>query len=305
MKRFDLILPVTALCSLALSARAQTFVNDTFLDGNRTDPATYSEMGVDTDTDGDIESRWFGGGLTSSAGHLNGAVGTGSASWTTYFTDTFANSVNLANPGDMLRVTWVFTPTVVTNQNGSQGFRMALVQTPSGGRLAADGTPASAAYTGYAIFQNFAPLLGRVNNDNLDIMRRNVASGDILGTGGNWLKAAGGGTQNNTGFTAGTQYTFLFTAQRGSLGELLLNASFSGDNIDGSGTLAASFTDTTPGTYTFDTFSLRPSSASSSAGNFDTTKFEVEFIQVPEPALGALLMASLGGLVAFRRFRRS
>jgi hypothetical protein len=299
----SIILSLSAVSSFALSSFGADISNDTFLDGTRTDPATYSEQGVDSDLDGNIETRWFGGGLTSSVGHLNGAVGTGSASWTTYFTDTFANSVTLANPGDMLKVTWVFTPTAVTNQNASQGFRMALVQTPNGARLSTDATPPSTNYTGYGIFENFAPLLGRGNNDNLDIMERNVASGDILGTGGNWIKLGGGGTLNNEGFLAGLSYTFVMTAQRTALGELQLNASFSGGNIDGSGSLSASFLDTTPNSFSFDTFSLRPSSASSSAGNFDTTQLHVEFIQAPEPATAALLGAGIAGFFIFRRRR--
>src|SRR6478609_4247429 len=94
---------------------AAIIVNDTWKDGNDTDPASpvYSEYGVDSDADGSLESVWYKGG----AGTLN-PVGTGgpergdltgtgasSASWTTYFTPA-ATPVTLANSGDSVKVTW-------------------------------------------------------------------------------------------------------------------------------------------------------------------------------------------------------
>lgn len=295
-----------AIFASAVSASAATIVNDTWLDGDRTDPAGYSEHGVDLDLDNNIESRWFSNpsaGLTASAGHLNGAVGTGSANWTTYFTDALNNPLNLADIGNKLTITWVFTPTTINVGNASQGFRMAVVQSPvAPGRLTGDGTPGDGAFAGYAIFQNFGPTLGRANNDNLDILERNVSSGNLLSTGGNWLKGAGGGTSGNEGFLDGTQYTFVFSAERTASG-LQLDASFSGGNIDGDGSLTASYLDTTPNSYTFDTFALRPSSSTSAAAGFDTTLFRVEF--VPEPSAAALLLGGIGLCGLIWRARRS
>ena len=290
------------LLGCTLSARAATLVDDTFLDANRTDPVTYSEMGVDTDLDLNVESRWFGSTLSATASHLTGTVGTGSASWTTYFTDTFANSINLGGIGQKMIITWVFTPTTVNAGNASQGFRMAIAQSTSGGRLAADGTPASQAFTGYAIFQNMAPTLARANNDNLDIMERtNLVSSDLLSTGSNWQKAAGGGTQTTEGFVSGTQYTFVFSAERTGSG-LQLDASFTGGNIDGDGSLTASFLDTTPNSYSFDTFALRPSSSTSAAASFDTTLFRVEY--VPEPSVMILVLGGAGLMCLVHRLRQ-
>src|SRR5437016_1305181 len=98
LRRSALAASSAALASLALASmtRAGVLVNDTWLDGTRTDPAapTYSENGVDSDTDGNLESAWFKGGAgtldpVAAGGPLRGdltAGGTSSASWTTHFT---------------------------------------------------------------------------------------------------------------------------------------------------------------------------------------------------------------------------
>jgi hypothetical protein len=67
----------------------------------------------------------------------------------------------------------------------------------------------------------------------------------------------------------------------------------SGGTVDGDGLEEVIFTDTTPNTFKYDTFALRPSSAASTADSFDTTLFKVES-NVPEPA--SLLLMGLGGL---------
>src|SRR5215471_5409913 len=122
MKR-SIALSVAALCSVALTSFAGDVVNDTWLDGTRTDPTppTYSEAGVDGDFDGNLESAWFNasGTMTPSAGHLVLGTPATSASWTTYFTTPGA-PITLSNPGDQIAVTWAFTPANVNANNTSQ-----------------------------------------------------------------------------------------------------------------------------------------------------------------------------------------
>ena len=307
MKRLTLVLSAAALSSLTLSSYGQ-LVNDTWLDGTRTDPATYSEMGVDGDLDGNIESRWFGSTLTPSTGHLVGAVGaTSSSSWTTYFTDTAANAVNLANVGDSMTVTWVFTPTGVTAQNSSQGFHLGLVQSPAAGRLAADGTPANQVYAGYGIFMNMGTTLGRANGDNFDIMEWAVPGGanNFLSTSAAWSKiGAGDGALAGTGFVDGTQYTLTIQLQHVATG-LQLDASLAGGSINGTGLMSASFLDTTVSSYIFDTYGMRPTAGSVAATSFDFTQFQVQVSQVPEPAVtGMLGVGLLGAIWSYRRNRK-
>src|SRR5689334_2248639 len=102
--RAALILAVAALAAAGVArvAHAGPIVNDSWLDGTRTDPAapTYSENGVDSDGDGNIESAWFVGGtgatLAPSAGHLVMNNTATSSSFTTYFTPE-SSPVTLAN----------------------------------------------------------------------------------------------------------------------------------------------------------------------------------------------------------------
>lgn len=298
----------------AATASAAVLVNDTWIDGQRTDPAapTYSEAGVDIDADGDLESVWYNGGastMTTSAGHLNKDLTGTSANWTTYFVPE-GSEVALANNGDKLRVTWTFTLTGVAAANTGQNFRMGLVDSSTAQRLAADGTPPSgtalAPYSGYAIFANMGVTLG---NNSPFVVKERVAQGgsnSILGTAADWAEAALTGTVNgaasgNDGFDAATPYTLVWELTRNGAGiDIRATMSGLGYNNSGVGTIAAN--DANGNGFTFDTFNVRPSSEAATASVFDTTLFRVEFIGVPEPASAALLgLASLGLLAGRRR----
>ena len=125
---------VLATMLLASTGRATVLVNDTWLDGTDTDPASpvYSENGVDADLDTNLESVWYQGGVgtldpTGAGGPQRGnmtAGGTQSASWTTYFTPE-ASPVSL-NQGDKVRVTWKFIPTNVNASNTSNNLQMLI-----------------------------------------------------------------------------------------------------------------------------------------------------------------------------------
>ena len=146
-------LSAVSLVVAASSLPAATLVNDTWLDGNRTN----QEAGVDSDSDGNIETAWFGtsGTLTATTGHLVGTIGSGSSSWTTYF--AAEGSETTLAVGDTLTVTWTFSLNGVIATNNSQGFRLAFLDTPSGSRLSADGNPGTAAYAGYGMFIERGP----------------------------------------------------------------------------------------------------------------------------------------------------
>ncbi len=152
IKLFAVSWALTAAFCFNTKALAVFIVNDTWQDGTRTDPAqpTYSENGTDSDSDGDLESAWYQGGdgtldPVGAGGPLRAAFSSAtsgsSASWTTYFTPE-GSGVNLANPGDQLKVTWVFTPTNVNASNSSQNLRIALADSPAAARLDADGARA-------------------------------------------------------------------------------------------------------------------------------------------------------------------
>ena len=304
---------VATLVIASAGARAGVLVNDTWLDGTRTDPVapTYSENGTDADNDGNIESAWFQGGIGTLApvgpggplrGDLGLATGTSSATYNTYFTPE-SGQVSLSQ-GESVKVTWTFTPHTVNTSNTSQNFRVALVGTPVGSRLSGDGTMASAAYTGYAMFMNMGQTLG--NSSPFRLERRNVASGDILGTSGNWAAVGTtGATSGNHGFDDGTSYTLTMQLTRTLADALDIQATMTGGTLNNSGTESVSFTDTTPSGFTYDNFVVRPSGAASTAAQFDTTLFKAEYASIPSvPEPAGLAAVGLGGLAFLRRRAR-
>jgi len=296
--------------SAGAAARAGVIVNDTWTDGTRTDPAspTYSENGVDSDVDLSIESAWFNAGtgatLTPSVGHLVGAVAASSASWTTFFTPP-GSPVTLANAGDQMKITWVFTPTNVNATNTSQNFRIATAQTSSGNRISTDAAPNSDTYTGYALFLNFAQTTGRSTPFQL-LERTVLTSSDLLGTSANWgnaVNAAGFGN-GAVGYASATTYTLVETFTRNGSNGVDIVATMTGGNINSTGSVSASETDATPSTFSYDTFALRPSNNTTTADSFDTTLFKVEFTPgVPEPTT-AVSLGALGMIYLSRRRNR-
>jgi hypothetical protein len=301
-------------------ARAGVIVNDTWQDATRNDPAsTYSENGTDSDGDGNIESAWFGtsGQLSVSSGHLTMTQPAGSASYTTYFTPA-TSPITLATAGDQLKITWVFTPNGVNSASTGQGFRLAVVDWPESGtgslaRQTADGNPGSAAYTGYALFGNMRTgTLG--NGNSFQLLKRTdpTTASALLSASASWTATdLTNSTVNNTstpGYTDGAQLTFVMTFTRNAANGLDITATMTGAGLgaNNQGFLFQSATDANPASFTFDTFTLRPSTAADTATTFDTTLFKVETsttAPVPEPAsLGVL---ALGGLALLMRRRRA
>ena len=271
------------------SAFATDLVNDTWRDSNRTQPASpvYSENGTDADADLNLESAWF----TSSAGAmtivddvvpggdqlLRTTNSTGSASWTTYLTPT-ASPVTLLNNGDQLKVTWIFTPTNVGTNDTGQGLRLAICdwQETNIARLTTDTAPSSGVYFGYGMFMNMCTNLNSSTPFRL-LQRTNLASSAFLSASAVYEPLTNAGAVDPNGYKDGTQYTFVFTATLTNTTELLIQSSMTGTGLYTNGSLSLSYVDTTPQTLKFDTFSLRPSTAASTAGRFETALFKAEF----------------------------
>ena len=284
---------LTAMVGLALSSHANILVNDTWQDGTRTDPTPangYAEnngvVGTDTDNDGDLESAWFSSSSSAltvpAAGDLRAVQPANSLTWLTYFTPE-GSEVTLG-VGDTLKITWVFTPTTVNTGNTSQDFPLAVVNTPSGLRRTSDGSVAQALFAGYAMFMNMGQTLG---NDTPFSLEEWVAtsSDDLLSSSGNWgangtakASLANGATSGNHGFDSGTQYTFTMTFTHNVTNGLDITATMIGGTYNNSGTGTVSYTDSTPNSFKYDTFAIRPAHSSTTAGQWDTSLFKVEYI---------------------------
>ncbi|HXI82941.1 MAG TPA: PEP-CTERM sorting domain-containing protein [Verrucomicrobiae bacterium] len=317
-KRYSFLavtLIVTATCALALSSHATTttLVNDTWQDGTRTDPAspTYAEnngtSATDADSDGNLESAWFASNSASltvaGPGDLRGAVPTTSLSMYTYFTQP-TTPVTLANIGDELKLTWQFTPNGTITVNTSQGFLLALGLTPNGSRNTADGGIQSANYTNsFAMFMNMSSTMG--NGNSFQLRKWGLAgSGAFLGTSGNWTALTNGVASGTTGYTVGTQYTFVYDLTM-TAGGLQVVSSMSGDNIGGTGSISDTFVDPSITSVSYDTFDIRPAGSATGASQIDTSLFKVDLTTVPEPSTVMLVGAGLGLMLTLARRRRS
>jgi hypothetical protein len=95
------------------------------------------------------------------------------------------------------------------------------------------------------------------------------------------------------------------TLTRDGSGNLDITSTMIGGTLKGSGTATVSYVDSSPNSFSYDTFQLRPANANSTAATFDTTLFQVQFITVPEPSTVMLVGAGLGLMLGLVRRRRS
>jgi len=287
----QIVLILTLMFAVAVPGHATVLVNDVWNFSSRSYPAynnpnsPYSEMGFDYNFSGDFESAWFSSSSAAltvpAAGDLRAVQPTTSLSLTTYFTPE-GSEVNLANAGDELKITWVFTPTTVSSANTIQGLPLAVVNTPSGSRLTSDNSPPSAAYAGYAMFMNISQTLG--GSTPFQLKEWSVASGNLLSSSSSWTTALANGVASGVhGFDSGTQYTFTMTMTHNALNGLDITATMTGGTYNTTGNGTVSFTDSTPNSFLYDTFAIRPTGSASTAAQWDTSLFKVEFIPVATP----------------------
>jgi len=327
-------LVATAACALALSARAQgtnILVNDTWRAGNRLTPGTYPQgpltyaenngvTATPINNDGDLSSAWFKAGSGNLAIVTNNppitgpnileastSSGGGSAHWYTYFTQP-GTAVTLSYPSlvsQEMRLTWDFTPYGDVAQNSNLGLTLALGLTPNGTRSTNDMTLAKANYTNaFAAYINMGTTLG--TTPALSIRKWTLAgSGSLAGTAANYGGSlAGAGAVFNQGYVDGTPYSFVMDLDMTAAG-LQVTETMSGGNLNGSGTLTATYLDTSFAgqSVSYDTFVIRPTSQAITASTFDTSLFQV--IIIPEPSTVALVVMGLGLAVGLIRRRRS
>jgi hypothetical protein len=219
---------------------------------------------------------------------------------TTYFTSE-GSELTLSNAGDSIRVTWGFQVSGQLGANTSQGFRIAVVDSPSASRVSSDASPGSFAYTGYSLFMNMNPSTFS-HNDPFELHERTApaTASALLSAAASWTALAVDGTNGNASYTSGVDYTFIMELTRLANGNLDIMTSMAGAGLDGTGLMQINYTGApNGGSYAFDTFQFRPDGYDVAWEVFDTSIFKVEFI--PEPATIALLGL---GLLAIRRNKK-
>ncbi len=262
--------------------RATVLVDDTWQDSSRAE----QENGVDGDADNDVESQWFINIPNVSITPNNYVINTpiSSQNWTTYFA-TEAAPVTLSAAGDSLKVTWVFSPTgTVSDPNISLVFPFCIVDTPGAARLTVDGSPSSATYAGYAMYNNFSNPLGNSNPFGLRERANPGTSGNLLNSNGDWTPLANGATSGNQGYVSGTMYTMVWSLTRNASNGLDIDVTMTGGSLNSPDSAPhVAFTDSTPNTFAFDTFNVRPAASSTTATQFTINSFKVEFIPAVIP----------------------
>jgi hypothetical protein len=86
--------------------------------------------------------------------------------------------------------------------------------------------------------------------------------------------------------------------------QLQVESTMKGGTLDNDGVATVSIVDAASPTFSFDTFAVRPSGATTTAGAFDTRLFRVDYVPfVPEPT--SLMLFGMGGVALAMLRRRS
>jgi hypothetical protein len=216
---------------------------------------------------------WFDGSDATvvTDGNLVSTTGSSSSTWTVYFAPE-ESPATLAEAGDKLVIVWKFKMSGVNVSNTSQNFRIGVMDSPAETRVTMNNAPVEGAYTGYAMFGN----LGQVtdNSGAFQIRERN-GTGGTLGTSSLWTAQDSGMGKAVLGYADDIEYTFTASIERTANGSAKVDFSMVGGSINDTGSVSVSFLDGSPQPFTYDTFMIRPSNASTTANTFTTTSFTV------------------------------
>jgi len=267
---------------------SQVILDDTWLDGSRTEQNLPTESAWLESHDGILSSAVGAMTFTANPSSSRGAV--------TYFTDTPATPITLSD-GQRITATLEFNISGMTLNNASS-MRLGMFDYSGGTRSVEDiGSSGmnGAGVTGYATFTHISTTFDDGRRE-LDLKRRSVTSNtDLLGSSSAYPDRIGD-AQAPVG-TGSADGSFVMTLSVERIG----GTAFVQNTLTGPGglNLVASGTDATP-YLSFDSFAFRNSKAVDTANSYEFTRFNVEVVTVPEPSTFALL--GLGGLaLALRR----
>lgn len=292
---------VVALLGLTLPSYGVVLLDDTWVDGSRTETSLPNESAVWAGTPGSLLVN------TGSLVYTNG--GSSQKLWTYFMPNGSPVSLGV---GEQLVATIDFTPRLALYDNGSRSFRVGLFHDPTDPQVAEDvnsdgggtGSPWTDS-TGYGV--QLALSTGPNASANANVGKRTDQSNtSLMGSSGAWTFDSGGDPIINTldtlytitlalDRTAADQMNFTFTIS--DSGGVISTHSIT-DDPNGSGAFG-----TDPIATDFDQLFFRFSNNSSTADAIEFSRFMVEYI--PEPSTLALAgLAAIGLFAGHRRMRR-
>jgi hypothetical protein len=280
MKRLYRITPLlVVLCGFASAGRAMVLLDDTWMDGTRTDTSLPAD------------SAWYastGSALVAATNSMTLSMGGNAILTITYFTTNTAIPVPLAT-GETLKASFKLTFSGVAAVNTSQGFRLGLFDfadsTLSPKRVTADGFSNSSqggGVQGYCLFQNMGTVFSSASP--MDIRKRSALSDShLLSLSGDWtsLGTGPGDTNSFPGFANGIQYTLQLALKRTDANSLTITATWL-NNTNGL-ILSTSVTDAAATNFNFDGIALRPQDAGSSASMITFNEVKAELVPASTP----------------------
>jgi hypothetical protein len=267
MKSFLLL--TVAFLELALPGAAVTLLDDTWVEGSRTEQKPPTQ------------SAWFASNstnLVATAGKLTAFGSSSSRQFITYF-PVADGPVSLAKTGDAITATITFRPWDVTEENPSHNLRLGLFDSV-GKRIKTDSVPHGGGAKGYALFLNFGQKFGTANAFQINA-RTNLANTDLMGATGAYsqLSCSGQPANHSAAFTNGGLYTLSISVKRAGVASMDIKTTVTGGGLS----LTNSASDLEAVFTSFDAFAIRTSSAGGTAGRFEITEFKVEG---PSPSEG-------------------
>ncbi len=236
-------------------------------------------------------SVWYTSGnssdLDATSGSLIGTPVSGSSSlWIGNFVDESVTNlpVHLA-VGTAIKVTLPFTPNSYNAFTNDASLRLGLFDYADGDGMVTNDTFTGAGsggngvgVRGYMLSLNFGPTF--TANSPLSLLVRNgLSDNSLMGSTGDYVSLgsgpSGGGYTGASAFTAGVEYTLVFTVARTDVNAVNLTTAISGGGTN----WMFSATETNLAYHRFDAFAIRPNSLESAADTFTFPEFKVEVIQ--------------------------
>ncbi|HMP84799.1 MAG TPA: hypothetical protein PKA41_19065, partial [Verrucomicrobiota bacterium] len=275
--------PATVTVNPSVSTPNGIVMNDTWPEGS------WNNQPFDTNN-----SIWFGTGLSGGQDVMIGTPQGSATLWLGYFIDTSVEDplpVHL-DVGKMVNVSIDFSANDIV-ASGGNALRIGLFDysdanafvTADSGAAGSGGT--ATGVRGYMLSQNW----GTTFNDNTPMeiyLRNGLNSANLMGSIGDFVSLGEGPTgatlSNSAAFQSGTSYTLTLSVARTADRSVNVSAAISG----GGSNWVTTVTDTNYVYHRFDAFGIRAVNNTSTASQFNFTRFNVVVTNAPAAPLTSI-----------------